>query len=183
MTRSWSAGVSASATENAAVNREVPLPPPAGAAQSAPAAYRANLAAVVGYVLKGASPAAARKLELQRLADETGLTIQVCHLPPGTSKWNKIEHRLFSFISQNWRGTPLVSYEVIVSLIAATTTATGLRVHSVLDTNRYPTGRTVSDAEMATVQLERDAFHGEWNYAIHPAPRPPSSVPLDPLTS
>ena len=108
------------------------------------------------------------KLELQRLADETGLAIQVCHLPPGTSKWNKIEHRLFSFISQNWRGKPLVSYEVIVSLIAATTTATGLRVHSELDTNRYPTGRKVSDAEMATVRLHKDAFHGEWNYSILP---------------
>jgi transposase len=108
------------------------------------------------------------KLELQRLADETGLAIQVCHLPPGTSKWNKIEHRLFSFISQNWRGKPLVSYEAIVSLIAATTTATGLRVHSALDTNRYPTGRKVSDAEMATVRLRKDAFHGDWNYSILP---------------
>jgi transposase len=108
------------------------------------------------------------KLELQRLADETGLAIQVCHLPPGTSKWNKIEHRLFSFISQNWRGKPLVNYEVIVSLIAATTTATGLRVHSALDTNRYPPGRKVSDDELAAVRLQRDTFHGEWNYAILP---------------
>ena len=116
------------------------------------------------------------KLELQRLADETGLTIRVCHLPPGTSKWNKIEHRLFSFISQNWRGKPLTTYEVIVSLIAATTTATGLRVQSILDTNRYPTGRKVSDAELATVRLQKDAFHGEWNYAIIPSTTPASVI-------
>jgi hypothetical protein len=108
------------------------------------------------------------KLELQRLADETGLTIQVCHLPPGTSKWNKIEHRLFAFISQNWRGKPLVSYEVIVSLIAATTTTTGLKVYCELDGNAYPTGRKVSDEELATVRIERDPFHGEWNYTIRP---------------
>jgi transposase len=110
------------------------------------------------------------KLELARLAEETGLTIQVCHLPPGTSKWNKIEHRLFSFISQNWRGKPLVSYEVIVSLIAATTTTTGLQVHCQLDPGQYPAGRKVSDAELAAVPLERDAFHGEWNYRIRPIP-------------
>ena len=108
------------------------------------------------------------KWELQRLADETGLTISVGHLPPGTSKWNKIEHRLFAFISQNWRGTPLVSYAVILSLIAATTTASGLTVESYLDTNAYPPGRKISDAEMATLQLQRDAFHGEWNYTIAP---------------
>jgi hypothetical protein len=108
------------------------------------------------------------KLELQRLADETGLTIQVCHLPPGTSKWNKIEHRLFAQISQNWRGKPLVSYEVIVSLIAATTTTTGLQVHCQLDGNAYPTGRKVTDAEYATIRLEPDPFHGEWNYTIRP---------------
>jgi hypothetical protein len=112
------------------------------------------------------------KLELQRLADETGLAIQVCHLPPGTSKWTKIEHRLFSFISQNWRGRPLVSYQVIVSLIAATTAAAGLRVQSTLDTNRSPTGRKVSDDELATVRLARDAFHGAWNYTILPATVP-----------
>jgi Rhodopirellula transposase DDE domain len=110
------------------------------------------------------------KLEVQRLANETGLTIQVCHLPPGTSKWNKIEHRLFAFITQNWRGKPLVSYEVIVSLIAATTTTTGLQVHCELDGNAYPTGRKVSDEEFATIRLERDPFHGEWNYTIHPTP-------------
>ena len=118
------------------------------------------------------------KWELQRLADETGLTISVGHLPPGTSKWNKIEHRLFSFISQNWRGKPLVSYAVILDLIAATTTAAGLSVTSYLDTNRYPAGRKVSDAEMATIQLQRDAFHGEWNYTISP-----HAAPIDVLIS
>ena len=108
------------------------------------------------------------KLELQKLADETGLEIAVCHFPPGTSKWNKIEHRLFSAISQNWRGKPLVSHEVIVKLIAATTTRTGLRVRSALDENRYPAGRTVSDADMDTLYLRPDAFHGEWNYSLLP---------------
>jgi hypothetical protein len=108
------------------------------------------------------------KYELQQLATETGLTITVCHYPPGTSKWNKIEHRLFSFITQNWRGRPLVSYAVILSLITATTTATGLTVESVLDTNHYPTGRTPTDAEMAAVHLERHSFHGDWNYTITP---------------
>ena len=108
------------------------------------------------------------KVELQKLADETGLSIKVCHLPPGTSKWNKIEHRLFSYISQNWRGKPLISHEVIVNLIAATTTATGLRVHSELDTRSYPQGVRVSDAELAQVNIERDDFHGEWNYTISP---------------
>jgi hypothetical protein len=110
------------------------------------------------------------KLELQRLADETGLELAVCHLPPGTSKWNKIEHRLFSFISQNWRGKPLVSHAVIVSLIAATTTTTGLTVRCQLDTNTYPTGRKVSDKELATANLHREDFHGDWNYSIHPRP-------------
>jgi hypothetical protein len=108
------------------------------------------------------------KWELQRLADATGLAITVCHLPPGTSKWNKVEHRLFSFISQNWRGKPLVSYAVILSLIAATTTTTGLTVESELDTNRYPAGVKVSDEQMAALRLERDAFHGEWNYTLRP---------------
>jgi hypothetical protein len=112
------------------------------------------------------------KWELQRLADETGLTISVCHLPPGTSKWNKIEHRLFSFISQNWRGKPLLSYAVILSLIAATTTTTGLTVASSLDTTAYPAGVTVSDEAMATIRLQRDAFHGEWNYTITPHDTP-----------
>jgi len=110
------------------------------------------------------------KTELQKLADETGLVIAVCHLPPGTSKWNKIEHRLFSFITQNWRGKPLVSFEVIVSLIAATTTKNGLTVRSELDSNQYPAGIKVPNKELALVNLHRDAFHGEWNYEIHPNP-------------
>lgn len=108
------------------------------------------------------------KTELQRFADDTGLTVSVCHLPPGTSKWNKIEHRLFAYISQNWRGRPLVSFEVIVNLIADTTTATGLEIQAELDTHAYPKGRKVSDQELASVQMARDAFHGEWNYTIKP---------------
>ncbi len=112
------------------------------------------------------------KWELQHLANETGLSIIVCHLPPGTSKWNKIEHRLFSFISQNWRGKPLLTYEVIIKLIAATKTAKGLTVQSFLDTNTYPLGRKISDEDMATLRVLRDDFHGEWNYTI--LPRTPS---------
>jgi len=108
------------------------------------------------------------KLELQRLADELGLPITVCHLPPGTSKWNKIEHRLFSFITQNWRGKPLVTHQVIVSLIAATSTTKGLTVQSRLDDRTYPKGRRVSDRELAAVNLEPAVFHGEWNYTIRP---------------
>lgn len=108
------------------------------------------------------------KLELQKLADETGLEMAVCHFPPGTSKWNKIEHRLFSAINQNWRGKPLVSHEVVVNLIGATTTRTGLRVQSQLDTNRYPTGLKVSDDELEAIYLRRDPFHGEWNYSLLP---------------
>lgn len=108
------------------------------------------------------------KTEMQKLANETGLEILICHLPPGTSKWNKIEHRLFSFISQNWRGRPLVSHQVIVDLIAATSTKTGLKVHAQIDTNRYPSGLKVSDQELAAVNLERNAFHGDWNYKISP---------------
>lgn len=115
------------------------------------------------------------KLELQKLADETGLEIAVCHFPPGTSKWNKIEHRLFSAITQNWRGKPLVSHEVIVNLIAATTTRTGLRVRSALDTNDYPAGVTVRDADMKTLYLQPDAFHGEWNYTLIPRLRLPEA--------
>jgi Rhodopirellula transposase DDE domain len=111
------------------------------------------------------------KLELQRLASETGLRISVCHFPPGTSKWNKIEHRLFSFISQNWRGRPLVSHEVVVNLIAATTTETGLRVSCELDRNSYPSGIKVSKENMAGINLQKDEFHGEWNYTILPQPR------------
>jgi transposase len=110
------------------------------------------------------------KFELQKLADETGLELTVCHFPPGTSKWNQIEHRLFSFISQNWRGKPLISYQVIVDLIAATTTTKGLTVRSALDENTYEKGRTVSDADMATVNVTPDIFHGEWNYTIRPRP-------------
>jgi transposase len=106
------------------------------------------------------------KWELQKLANETGLEISVCHFPPGTSKWNKIEHRLFSFISQNWRGKPLISHEVIINLIAATTTATGLVVKSKLDSNIYPSGLKVSDQQMAELQLRRDKFHGDWNYSL-----------------
>ena len=108
------------------------------------------------------------KRELQRLADETGVAITVCHFPPGTSKWNKIEHRLFAFISQNWRGQPLISYAVILNLIAATSTTTGLTVASYLDTNTYPPGLKVTDEEMNALHLRRDAFHGEWNYTILP---------------
>ncbi len=109
------------------------------------------------------------KVELQRLANELGFPITVGHLPPGTSKWNKIEHRLFSFITQNWRGKPLVTHQVIVSLIAATTTKTGLRVRSRVDDRTYAKGRRISDAQLAEVHLEPHAFHGEWNYTIHPA--------------
>jgi hypothetical protein len=108
------------------------------------------------------------KLELQTLADETGLAIAVSHFPPGTSKWNKIEHRLFSFISKNWRGQPLTSLKVIVSLIAATTTRKGLKVHAEIDDRKYPAGIKVPDEDMARINLRRDEFHGEWNYEILP---------------
>jgi hypothetical protein len=106
------------------------------------------------------------KLALQNLADEIGLTIRVCHFPPGTSKWNKIEHRLFSRISMNWRGRPLISHEVIVNLIGATRTRTGLKVHAELDTNVYVKGIEIPDDEFAAIRIEKDKFHGEWNYAI-----------------
>ena len=109
------------------------------------------------------------KLELQRLADETGLAISVCHFPPGTSKWNKVEHRLFSFISSNWRGEPLRDYETIVNLISRTTTAKRLQVTCRLDRRKYPTGRKVTDEEIGRVNLRLDKFHGEWNYTIHPS--------------
>jgi hypothetical protein len=111
------------------------------------------------------------KLELQTFADETGLSLSICHFPPGTSKWNKIEHRLFSFISSNWRGEPLRDYETIVNLIAKTTTAKGLIVKCRLDRRKYPTGRKVSDQEMQRVNLERNKFHGDWNYVIKPTPK------------
>ena len=110
------------------------------------------------------------KRELQALADEFGFPITVCHLPPGTSKWNKIEHRLFSFITQNWRGKPLVSYQTIVQLIAATTTRTGLNVKCEVDAASYPAGVKVSDDDMAMLNLTAHEFHGEWNYTITPKP-------------
>lgn len=109
------------------------------------------------------------KTELQRLANEIKMPITVCHFPPGTSKWNKIEHKLFSFITKNWRGKPLVSYETIVNLIAATSTQSGLQVHAEMDTAKYPTGRKVTDAELAQVELLRHEFHGDWNYTIFPS--------------
>jgi hypothetical protein len=108
------------------------------------------------------------KLELQGLVDELGLPITVCHLPPGTSKWNKVEHRLFSFITKNWRGKPLVTHQVIVNLIAATTTKAGLTVRSRIDDHIYAKGRRVSDQQLALVNLEPHVFHGEWNYTIRP---------------
>jgi hypothetical protein len=108
------------------------------------------------------------KTELQKFADETQLNVSVCHLPPGTSEWNKIEHRLFSFITQNWRGKPLVSHEVIVSLIAATTTKKGLKVQCAVDMNFYPKGVKVSKQDLQTLNLVPDAFHGDWNYEIKP---------------
>ena len=108
------------------------------------------------------------KVELAKLAAETGLEVTVCHLPPGTSKWNKIEHRLFSHISMNWRGRPLESHETIVELIAATTSRTGLKVQAELDQATYPKGVKISDAEMACLPLTRHEFHGEWNYTLRP---------------
>ena len=108
------------------------------------------------------------RFALQQLADELAMTIQVCHLPPGTSKWNKIEHRMFCHITQNGRGRPLLSREVIVNLIGQTTTAQGLRIQAELDQTTYPAGRKVSDEALAALALERDAFHGEWNYRLLP---------------
>ena len=108
------------------------------------------------------------RVQLQKLADELGVTIQVCHFPPGTSKWNKIEHRMFCHITQNWRGRPLLSRQVVVNLIGNTTTKTGLHIRAELDENRYQSGIKVTDDELATVVIERDKFHGEWNYQIKP---------------
>lgn len=108
------------------------------------------------------------KVELQKLADKTGLAISVCHLPPGTSKWNKIEHRLFSFITKNWRGKPLLDRATVVNLIASTTTTTGLKVHAFLDTSDYPAKIQISDEEMASLRITRSSFHGEWNYTVRP---------------
>jgi len=111
------------------------------------------------------------KWELQRFANRTGLAITVCHFPPGTSKWNRIEHRLFSHIAMNWRGTPLVNLATIVSLIGSTHSTSGLRVRSEIDRGRYPGGVSITDAQLAQVRLERHRFHGDWNYTIHPVSR------------
>jgi hypothetical protein len=108
------------------------------------------------------------KLKLQELANEIGKTIHVCHFPPGTSKWNKIEHRLFSQITQNWRGRPLTSLQVVINLIRNTTTSQGLEVEARLDSNLYKTGIKVTDTELDTIAIERNSFHGEWNYIIQP---------------
>jgi hypothetical protein len=110
------------------------------------------------------------KVELQRLADETGLRISVCHFPPGTSKWNKIEHRMFCHITENWRGRPLVSREVVVNLIGHTTTKTGLAIRSALDENSYPTGRAVTAQQLESLAIKQEKFHGEWNYTIQARP-------------
>jgi Rhodopirellula transposase DDE domain len=109
------------------------------------------------------------KVALQTLASRLGLPIHVCHFPPGTSKWNKIEHRMFSHITQNWRGRPLISHEVIVNLIANTTTQAGLKIRAELDRGKYPTGIKISNAQYAALNLERDSFHGDWNYTVMPA--------------
>ena len=108
------------------------------------------------------------KVAVQELADVTGLRVKVCHLPPGTSKWNKIEHRMFCHITENWRGRPLRSLEVIVNLIGSTRTEAGLRIEAALDTNNYPKGIEVSDEEMAELRIKPDEFHGDWNYTISP---------------
>jgi hypothetical protein len=113
------------------------------------------------------------KTELQKLANEIGIPIRVCHFPPGTSKWNKIEHRMFSFVSLNWRGRPLETLEVIIDLIGATTTSTGLKVYARLDPGEYEKGIKVTDAELAAVNIVRDEFHPDWNYTIHPIPTDP----------
>jgi hypothetical protein len=108
------------------------------------------------------------KFELQALADQTGMTIEVCHYPPGTSKWNKIEHRLFCHITRNWRGVPLESHQVVVNLVSSTTTEQGLEVHCTIDENEYLTGRKITDEQMASIRIKRNAFHGDWNYEIKP---------------
>lgn len=112
------------------------------------------------------------KIHLQKLSDRLRLPITVCHYPPGTSKWNKIEHRLFSFVSMNWKGRPLVSYEAVVNLIGGTTTSTGLKVKAILDKRQYKTGQKVADREMQALQLERHKFHGDWNYTLQPRKTP-----------
>jgi hypothetical protein len=110
------------------------------------------------------------KVELAKLAKDAGLEITVCHFPPGTSKWNKIEHRMFSFITMNWRGRPLTSYRVVVQLIANTTTKKGLKIEAELDEGYYPTGVKITNQELAAVPLTRHEFHGDWNYTVHPSP-------------
>jgi hypothetical protein len=122
------------------------------------------------------------KRDLAAFAARTGLDVTVCHYPPGASKWNRIEHRLFSFISINWRGRPLTDYQVIVETIAATATKSGLTVEAVLDTNTYPTGIRISDAEMKAVPVTRQGFHGEWNYTVHCGPTT-ESIPNQPIRS
>ncbi len=114
------------------------------------------------------------KMQLQQFATQSGLSITVCHLPPATSKWNKIEHRLFSYISINWRGKPLTSFETVIELISHTTTKQGLTVTAVKDSNSYPTGIKVSDEDLATLNIKSEPFHGDWNYTIQPQ----ESVPL-----
>jgi hypothetical protein len=110
------------------------------------------------------------KIELQKLSNETDLKVSVCHFPPGTSKWNKIEHRMFSHITENWRGRPLLTYEVVVNLIANTRTKSGLKIKAELDANDYPTGIKVSDREIADLNIQRHEFHGaDWNYTIKPS--------------
>jgi len=121
-------------------------------------------------------------VELATLAAETGLQITVCHFPPGTSKWNKVEHRLFSHITMNWRGRPLSSHEVNVQSIAATTTSTGLRVHAELDTGQYPTGVTISPAQMNAVPITGHTFHPDWNYTLYPQPAPTGHETTSPDT-
>ena len=111
------------------------------------------------------------KLALQGLADRLEMPVHVCHFPPGTSKWNKIEHRMFCHITENWRGRPLVDHAVVVNLIGSTQTRTGLRVEAELDTNTYENGIKVTDQEMESLRLKRDKFHGDWNYAIEPRPK------------
>ena len=111
------------------------------------------------------------KREIQKLSSELNIEIAVCHYPPGTSKWNKIEHRMFSYISKHWRGIPLISHEVVVNLIAGTTTKTGFNVQCVLDNNTYQTGIKVSDEELAEVNISKNDFHGEWNYSVFPNPK------------
>ena len=113
------------------------------------------------------------KTELQKLANELALPIRVCHFPPGTSKWNKIEHRMFSYVSLNWRGRPLESLQVIIDLIGATTTSTGLKVYARLDPGHYEKGIKVTDQELAAVDIARDQFHPDWNYTIHPTQKRP----------